>query len=70
MIGDAGKDQELCHFSPGCLWGQGQDMAVRKASLARALPEPLDLMTDDGLFRRLLQFLDNAQVLSAPTFKV
>lgn len=62
MIADAGKDQGFCHFSPGRLWGQGQDMAVRKTSLAGPLPEPLDLMTDDGLFRKLLKFLDNAHV--------
>lgn len=62
MIADAGKRSRILPFQSLVPKGQGQDMAVRKTSLAGPLPEPSDLITNDGLFRKLLKFLDNAHV--------
>lgn len=51
MIGfcdvDAVIDQGLCHFSPGCLWGQGQHLDSQEGDL---WPGTADLMTDNDLF--------------------
>lgn len=68
MIADAGKDQGL-PFQSWVPMGPGTRQWQLGRSLARPLPGSLDLTTDDGLFRRLLQLLDNAQVSVLPPSK-